>query len=215
MPKTGSNMPIMGILKSERALRFSTGLGAALFSATQQRVLGYLFGQPDRSYFANELIALTGSGSGAVQRELKRLTESGLVTVVRHGRQKHYQANPASPIFTELCAITAKTFGLAEPLRTALRPLADRIDTAFIYGSVAKGADTASSDIDLLVVSDDVSYAEIFAAVEPLVAQLGRAVNPTVYAAADLERKLGEGNSFVTRVMAQPKIHLFGNDDIA
>lgn len=91
-------------------------LSAALFSNTQQRVLGLLFGQPQRSFFATELIGLSGGGSGAVQRELKRLDESGLVTVRRVGNQKHYQANPQSPIFAELCGIVHKTLGLAEPL---------------------------------------------------------------------------------------------------
>ena len=100
-----------------------TSLADALFSATQQRVLGYLFGQPERSFFATELIRLAGGGSGGVQRELARLADSRLVTVTRVGTQKHYQANPKSPIFAELCAIAQKTVGLAEPLRKALAPL--------------------------------------------------------------------------------------------
>src|SRR5574340_398791 len=105
----GLNMPNMGISSKHAPSHQPTGLADALFSSTQQRVLGYLFGQPERSFFANELIGLAGAGSGAVQRELKRLSESGLVTVTRLGNQKHYQANPASPIFIELCGIAQKT----------------------------------------------------------------------------------------------------------
>jgi predicted nucleotidyltransferase len=189
------------------------GLADALFSSTQQRVLGLLFGQPNRSFYANEVIALAGSGSGAVQRELKRLADSGLVTVVRMGKQKHYQANPESPIYAELCAIASKTFGVAQPLREALQGLTDRIDAAFIFGSVAKRTDTATSDIDLLVISDALSYADVFEAVEPALARIGRPVNPTVYSASDLARKIAEGNAFATRVMSQPKIWLIGNDE--
>src|SRR5512134_3072217 len=118
----------------------------ALFSATQQRVLAFLFGQPERSFFATELIGLVGAGSGAVQRELARLAQSGLVTVTRVGNQKHYQANPRSPIFAELREITQKAVGLAEPLREALAPLALRIAAAFVFGSVARRSDTAASD---------------------------------------------------------------------
>ena len=104
-----------------------TSLADALFSTTQQRVLGLLFGQPGRSFYANELIALTGGGTGAVQRELARLARSGLITLQTIGRQKHYQANASAPIFGELCAIASKTISLAEPLRKALAPLAPAV----------------------------------------------------------------------------------------
>jgi hypothetical protein len=106
----------MGIKAESSTAVQRTSLSAALFSNTQQRVLGLLFGQPQRSFFATELIGLSGGGSGAVQRELKRLDESGLVTVKRLGNQKHYQANPQSPIFSELCGIVQKTAEPAEPL---------------------------------------------------------------------------------------------------
>ena len=139
-----------------RSARHSS-LADALFTNTQQRVLGLLFGQPDRSYYATEIISLAGSGSGAVQRELARLEQSGLVTMRRIGTQKHYQANPASPLYSELCSIAMKTVGLAEPLREALAPLAEKIIAAFVYGSIAKRADTSTSDIDLMIVSDVVT----------------------------------------------------------
>jgi predicted nucleotidyltransferase len=188
-------------------------LARALFSTTQQRVLGLLFGQPDRSFYATELIALVGAGSGAVQRELARLEQSGLVTVRKLGTQKHYQANPDSPLFAELCGIARKTVGLAEPLRAALAPLASRIVAAFVYGSVAKGQDTAASDIDVMVVSDDVTYADVFAVLEPTSAMLNRRINPTVYTRRDLGKRIKEGNAFVKRVLAQPKVWLIGTED--
>ncbi|MEO8674529.1 MAG: nucleotidyltransferase domain-containing protein [Casimicrobiaceae bacterium] len=184
----------------------------ALFSTTQQRVLGLLFGQPDRSFYATELIDMTRSGSGAVQRELARLEQSGMVIVSRLGTQKHYQANPDSPLFIELCSIAKKTFGLAEPIRRALANLAPKITAAFVFGSVAKRADTATSDIDLLVVSSRLTYAEVFAALEPLQAELGRSVNPTVYTRAALKERLARNNAFVKRVMAQPKVWIFGTE---
>jgi predicted nucleotidyltransferase len=188
-------------------------LADALFSTTQQRVLGLIFGQPERSFYATELIGLTRAGSGAVQRELARLEESGLVTVRRLGTQKHYQANPDSPLFAELCGILRKTVGLAEPLREALAPLSRRIVAAFVYGSVAKGADTSTSDIDLMVVSDSLSYADVFGALEPISAALSRAVNPTVYSRRELARRIKDGNAFVKRVLAQPKIWVIGSED--
>ena len=195
------------------ALYASANLSDALFTATQQRVLGCLFGQPGRSFSISELIQTTGAGSGAVQRELARLSGSGLLSVEQLGKQKLYRANPASPIHDEIVAIVRKTFGLAMPLRDALTPLADRLHAAFVFGSVAKGTDTASSDIDLMLVSDALTYADAMAALHPLMERLGREINPTLYTRAELRKRIADGNSFVTRVLAQPRLWLIGNDD--
>ncbi len=215
MPKLGSKIPIMGIKAKATSVVAAThtSLSAALFSNTQQRVLAFLFGQPERSFFATELIGLAGGGSGAVQRELKRLDESGLVTVKRLGNQKHYQANPQSPIYAELCGIVQKTVGLAEPLREALKPFAKKIVAAFVYGSVAKRSDTAQSDIDLMLVSDSLEYADLFAALEAVATTLGRTVNPTIYTRQELAKRVKQKNAFVTRVLAQPKVWLIGGED--
>jgi predicted nucleotidyltransferase len=214
MPEMGINMPNMGTKAKTRVCRppTRTSLADALFSTVQQRVLAYLFGQPERSFFATELIRLAGGGSGAVQRQLARLANSGLVTVTRVGTQKHYQANPESPIFAELCAIAQKTVGLAEPLREALAPLAKRITAAFVYGSVAKRQDTAKSDIDLMVVSDSLSYADLFTVLEQATQRLGRTVNPTVYSRQELNKRVRADNAFIKRVLAQPKLWVVGEE---
>jgi predicted nucleotidyltransferase len=148
-----------------------------------------------------------------VQRELARLSQSGLVTVRPVGNQKHYQANPDSPIYGELCGIAQKTIGLAEPLREALAPLAKKIVAAFVYGSVAKRQDTAASDIDLMLISDTLGYADVFAVLEEAGARLGRPVNPTLMTRKDLAKRIAGDNAFVTRVLAQPKLWLIGSDD--
>lgn len=206
-------MPNMGNVESSPGPALS-GIADALFSTTRQRVLAYIFGQPDRSFYASELIALTGSGSGAVQRELARLTQSGLTTVRRIGNQKHYQANPESPVFQELCDIVDKTVALVGPIRKALAPLENDILAAFIYGSVAKRMDTASSDIDLMLISDILSYGETFSALEETTGRLNRAVNPTVYSRAEFKRRLLENNAFIKRVLSQPKLWITGNDEV-
>lgn len=209
-------MPKMGIQPTHTAETHGTSLAGALFSGTQQRVLGLLFGQPDRSFYATELINLADVGSGAVQRELARLAQSGLVTVKPVGNQKHYQANPDSPIYEELCSMVRKTVGMAEPLRAALAPLAAQIKVAFVYGSIAKQQDTARSDIDLLLVSDTLTYGDTILALQDVSAQLGREVNPNIFTPQDFAKRLREGGSFVSRVMAQPKVWLIGGpDDLA
>jgi len=204
-------MPKMGIPSTKA--KPASGLADALFSRTQQSVLGLLFGQPDRSFYATQIMAMVRAGSGAVQRELSRLETSGLVTVRRLGTQKHYQANPESPLFAELCSIAQKTIGIAEPLRRALEPLVLGIVAAFVYGSLAKRTDTALSDIDLMIVSDSLSYADVFAALEDVSRTLGRTVNPTVYTRREWNKRVKAQNAFVTRVMDQPKIWLFGSAD--
>lgn len=191
-----------------------TSAADALFPAVRQRVLAVLFGSPDRSFYANELIALARSGTGAVQRELASLLAAGLVTVRDQGNQKHYQANAASPVFAELRGLVLKTVGLADVLRAALAPLEDQVAAAFVYGSVARQQDTAASDVDVLIVSDALGYAEVFGALESAAQTLGRTINPTLYTRAELARRRAQDNAFVTRVLDQPRIWLMGDEEV-
>lgn len=190
----------------------TANLTDALFSKVQRCVLGLLFGNPDRSFYANELFRLAGSGTGAVVRELAKLADSGLVTVSKIGNQKHYQANRDAPIFEELRGIVLKTFGMADVLRQGLLPLSNKIAVAFIYGSVAKGTDTAKSDIDVMVIGDDLAYPEVYSALMPVEKQLRRKINPSIYSNEDVQLKLKKGNAFLTRIMAQSKIFLIGSE---
>jgi predicted nucleotidyltransferase len=192
---------------------YSIGLADALFSKVQQRVLGLLFVNADRSFYTNEIVRFVDSGIGVVQRELEKLTASGLVTTKKIGNQKHYQANREAPIFEELRGIMLKTAGLSDILRAALLPLSDKIQTAFIYGSIAKGSDTAKSDIDLFIIGDDLAYADLYNLLSASEARLGRPVNPSIYSMQELRRKLAEDNAFVLRVLEQPKIFLTGSTD--
>jgi predicted nucleotidyltransferase len=185
----------------------------ALFPRVRQRVLAILYGNPDRSFFASELMALAQSGRGAVQRELTDLTAAGLLTATTQGNQRHYQANRAAPVFGELRSLVLKTFGLADVLRDSLSPLTGKIEAAFVFGSVAKQQDTASSDIDVMIISDSLGYADVFGALEPAAISLGRPVNPTVYTSAQLAKRAKQDNAFVQRVLEQPKIWLIGQEE--
>jgi predicted nucleotidyltransferase len=171
-----------------------------------------LFGHPERSFYASELIRNTGTGSGAAQRELAKLERSGLIVARRIGHQKHYQANIESPLFQELRSIVLKTIGLAEPLREALKPYSSAIRAAFVYGSVAKTTDQAASDIDLMIVSDSLTYGEVFSTLERVARSLGRKINPTLYSTAEYSKRLREGNAFLTRVGEQPKVWVVGSE---
>jgi predicted nucleotidyltransferase len=189
------------------------GLSDALFSKTQQRVLGLFFGQPDRQFFLQELINLSGSGSGAVQREVATLVDSGLVEVTQFGAQKFYRAHRAAPIFDELRAIVMKTVGLADPLRAALRPLGKRITLAFVFGSVAKGTDRAQSDIDLLVVGDNLTLEQLFSRLASAERKLGRTISPTLYTRAEYRSRIETRNTFLQKVRSGERILLIGSED--
>jgi predicted nucleotidyltransferase len=201
----------MGIIETSPILQPS--MADALFPKVRQRVLGVLFGNPGRSFYANEVIALAQSGTGAVQRELAALLDAGLLLMTKRGNQKHFQANAAAPVFAELRGLVLKTMGLADVLRAALAPLEAQISAAFVYGSVAKQQDTAQSDIDVLIVSSTLGYADVFGALENATTQLGRKVNPTLYTPDDIAKRLAQDNSFITRVLQQPKIWLIGTEE--
>ena len=201
----------MGTMQSEQ--QAVSGLANALFPKGRQRVLAVLFGNPGRSFYANEVIALAQSGTGSVQRELAALSDAGLLTVKRQGNQKHYQANADAPVFSELRGLVLKTMGLADVLKTALAGIQTRMESAFVYGSVPRQQDTATSDIDVMVVSSTLSYGELFSALEAAATTLGRKVNPRLYTPEEFAKRIKQDNAFVTRVMKQPKIWLVGAEE--
>lgn len=188
-------------------------LADALFTKVQQRVLGILFGQPDRSFLSKEVITLAGSGTGAVHRELRRLAASGLITVRSAGWEKHYQANRQSPVFQELRSLVTKTVGLVDPMQDALAPLVSRIRAAFVYGSHAKGMDTASSDVDLMIVSEDLLHAEAYAALAKAEQLLARPINPTIVSLTEWRRRGEDHNHFLENVSTHPKLFVLGSED--
>lgn len=186
-------------------------LGDAFFPATQQKVLGLLYGKPDQSLYTNEIVRRAQVGRGAVMRELERLYAAGVVSRSRQGNQIHYQANPACPIYSELLGIVRKTFGIADHLRDALAPLAGQLAWAFVYGSIAKGEARGDSDIDLMLIGENLHYSDVMALLLSVEEQLGRTINPSLYTLADWRARLSADSSFAQRVARQEKIHIMGN----
>ena len=186
-------------------------IATALFSESQSRVFRWLFGQPARTFHLSELRRLTGLGSASLQRELNRLTEAGLVQSERIGNLRCFQANPQSPVYSELVGLTRKTIGMEPLLREALLPLLPRLKAAWIFGSVAKQTDTSQSDIDIMLIGENLLLGDILVHLTPLETQLGRKINPTCYSPADFERRRAEPDSFVNRILSQPILPLIGN----
>ena len=191
----------------------TTLIGDALFTKTQQRVLGLLYGTPDKSFYTNEIMRWAGMGRGTIRRELERLVSAGILSVTPTGNQNHYQARQNNPVYSELLGIVRKTFGVAGVVRQTLEPLNSRIELAFIYGSIAKGTDARMSDIDLMLIGEGLNYGDVMDVLIPLKESLQRPLNPTIFTSAEFKSKLDQSNSFLVRVMEQPKIMIRGAID--
>jgi predicted nucleotidyltransferase len=190
-----------------------TTLAEILFKDYRRRVLGLLLLHPDESYHVREIARLTGTVAGTLHKELTRLADAGILQKEVTGNQVFYRANRDCVIFDELSSILRKTSGLADVLKEALAPVLDQIDFAFVYGSIAKRTETSKSDIDLLVATESLAYADLMSLLVEAERTLGRPVNPTIYEPKQIRKRLEEKNAFVTRVMEQPKIWIKGGDD--
>jgi len=188
----------------------SRNIADALFSATRQKVLSLLFTQPDQDFSIGELIEKANAGSGAVQREVTRLAESGLVSVELKGRQKRYHANKKAPVFRELRSLVMKTLGPPDIVKKALQSIDSQLELALIYGSVAKHTDNADSDIDLMLVSDSLTLEDVFTALGPAEEELSRPVNPTLYTRQEFDKRREQDNPFLRKVLNGPHIVLKG-----
>lgn len=185
---------------------------SALFGKTRRAILVLLYSRPDESLYLRQIVRATSAGLGAVQRELKKLSDAGIIKREEHGVQAFYHANRDCPVFAELQGLVIKTAGVAEVLCAALALLADRIDCAFIYGSAARADLGPDSDIDVLVVGE-VSFGDVVSALGPTQEKLNREVNPSVYPKAELCRKLRTGHHFLQNVLKEPRILLIGDTD--
>ena len=189
----------------------TSGLAEALFSKNRRLVLSLLLGHADEAFYLRQIVRASGGGVGAIQRELGRLVACGVLCRTARGKEVYFQANAACPAFAELKGLLAKTAGVADVLRAALAPLADRIEVAFVFGSTAEGKERRQSDVDVLVVGD-ASFSEVTAAFGPAQERLQREVNPSVYPADEFCAKLGARHHFLRSVLAGGKIFLIGDE---
>jgi predicted nucleotidyltransferase len=203
----------MGIIVPDMGTEVTgDGLGAALFGKGRRTVLGLLLCNSDRSFYLREIARIANVGVGAVQRELARLAKAGIITRRVEGNQVHFQANRSCPVFDELASLLRKTAGVADVVRDALAPLAGRISSAFIYGSVAKGSETADSDVDVMVIGS-AEFAEVTEAVAGVQETLSREVNPSVYTPEEFKAKVTKKHHFLTNVLKNQKLYLIGDRD--
>jgi predicted nucleotidyltransferase len=187
-------------------------LCSGLFGKTRQAVLALLYGRADSSFYTKQILDAVKIGRGTVQRELKNLTDAGIIIREVQGRQVYYRADARCPIFDELKGIVRKTFGVADVIRQSLVTTADKIRVAFIFGSIARSTDDRRSDIDLMVVGK-ISFGDVVSLLAPAEQKLGREVNPVVYPIAEFKKRVKEDRHFVKAVLEDEKIFIIGDED--
>jgi len=186
-------------------------LSSILFPKTRRAVLSLLYGHADESFYLRQIVRMTGGGLGPVQRELKNLTDTGIIVREIQGRQVYYRANTQCPIFDELKIIVRKTFGVADVISHSLAAVADRIQVAFIFGSIASGNASKASDIDVMIIGD-ISFGDIVSLLSGAEEQLGREINSVVYPIAEFKQKAKGDHHFVKSVLESEKIFLIGDE---
>ncbi|AMV16126.1 Predicted nucleotidyltransferases [Legionella pneumophila] len=180
-----------------------------LFSEYRRRVLALLLLHPDERYHVREIARLTNTTAGTLHRELSKLAKSKVLLREQSGNQVYYQANRNFPIYTELSSILKKTSGLVDVLFDFLTPLAEKIEVAFVFGSVAKGTENLGSDIDVLIIGE-VDFTEAVAALYAAQASLGREINPKIYSREQWKSSLQKQDLFIQEVLNNPKLFIMG-----
>jgi len=191
----------------------NSSIGDALFTKTQQRVLALLFGQAEQSFYLNQIVRFANIGKGSVTRVLDKMLSAGLINSFKLGNQTHFQANSHSPVFQELRGMVKKSFGVHGIVSASLHSIQHQIQLAFIFGSVAKGQESSASDIDLLVVSDELTYSDIMQVLKSAEKELERTINPTIYSAKEFKQRVDNNKTFIKRVMEQPKLWIIGEGE--
>ena len=185
-------------------------LADALFTTTQQKVLGLLYTRPEKSFYTKEIIRSTGMGVATIKRELDRMLAAGIISMTKVGNQHHYSANPECPIYDELLGIVKKTFGIVDVIRLALLPFSDRIIWAFVYGSVASGKETSRSDIDLMIIGD-VGFTEIASDLYEVQEKLGREINPKIFSKDEWIQMENKKDPFIREILSKPRMDVIGD----
>lgn len=189
----------------------ATSVADVLFGQTRRSVLALLYSHSEEAFYLRQIARRIGTSVGAVQREVRQLSDAGLIGRRTQGNQVLYRANAKSPVFRELKSLITKTAGVRDVLAEALFPLRDRIRVAFVYGSVARQEEKAESDVDLMVVGR-AAFREVVTYLQAAQKKLGREVNPTVYSVAEFRRKRRAGNHFLTRVLESKKLCVLGDE---
>ena len=184
----------------------------ALFPKTRQMVLATTLIDPSREWYLSDLARHLKLQPSSLQRELASLVEAGILRRRIDGNRSYYSAEPDCPILGDLQGLLVKTAGLKDVLVHCLKPFQSVIEVAFVYGSIARKTEHATSDIDLMVVGS-LGLSDIAPLLTEAESRLLRPINPTIYQPEAFATKLGMGHHFLNTVMNGEKLFVLGNED--
>jgi uncharacterized protein len=210
LPNWGKIIPNMG--NDMDKCNNSDALSDGLFGKTRQAVLALLYDKADSSFYTTQILDAVKIGHGTVQRELKNLTEAGIIVREVRGHQVYYRANERCPVFDELKNIVRKTFGIVDVIRKSLATRANKIRVAFIFGSIANRTEDRDSDIDVMIIGD-IEFGDVIDLFSPAEKSLRREINPVVYPVEEFQQKVKNDHHFVKTVLEGEKIFLIGDEN--
>jgi len=187
----------------------------ALMPPVRRRLLSLTLSSPDRWWYLSELAEALGTSPSSLQRELDSLTNVAILLMRREGRRTYYRANEDGSIYQELRGIVRKTMGIPQEIRASLAPMERKISLALLYGSVARGEERADSDVDVLIVADDLTLEEVYRRLAPAEKRLRRKVNPTLYTPEEFRQRRRSNNVFLENVLSSDHLILTGHVDDA
>jgi len=203
-PSPGSSaftpLHIRTLRNNIRIMRNTLSMLDSLFPSVRQGVLAATLTRPEKWWYLSELAEYLHTRPSSLQRELSSLEQSGILQLRKDGRRTYFKAETRSPIFRELRSIFEKTVGLIPTLRQALRPFDTKIVYAFVYGSMARHEEHATSDVDLMVIGK-VGLGDLAPSLRKAEKRLGREVNVTNYSVDEFRKKVAEGDHFLTTVL--------------
>ena len=183
-----------------------------LFPKTRRDILAATLLHPEKWWYLSDLARALDAVPQALRRDLNRLVAAGILQQRADGNRVYFKPDPGCPILRELQSIFLKTAGLVNVLHEVLKPYSKDIKSAFVHGSIARGEELSSSDIDLMIIGD-VALSEIASSLKKAEGRLSRPVNPTVYTQSEYPTKFRQGHNFITTVHNSEKLFVLGTQD--
>lgn len=183
----------------------------ALFPKTRQAILSACLLQPDKWWYLSDLAKFLELTPSSLQRELVSLRETEILISRKEGNMVYYKANLECPIIDELQMLLVKTVGIVDTLKAKLIKYLKKVDFSFIYGSIARGEFTSTSDLDLMIIGN-ITTSELIPSLKRIEKSLGREVNITIYSTEEFQNRIKKEDSFIETILSDKKIFLKGNE---
>jgi predicted nucleotidyltransferase len=182
----------------------------ALFPRTRQAVLSAFLLRPERSWYLTDLAKHIGVSPSSLQRELASMVAGDLLTTSRDGKRVYYAVNHGCPIVKELQSIFVKTTGIADVIKSSLKKFGGKIEIAFIYGSIARGEELSTSDVDVVIIGN-IQLSDLVPSLRRIEKSLEREVNPTLFSPTEFSQRINDRDTFITTALSDPVIFLKGD----